>query len=85
MSCGSCGSCGGCKAIKAVCALVTTVLAIAALIGVYKTHMTVDGWEFGTLNGSAAIIALVLSLKSWLCLVKSLCPCSTACAPGMCK
>ena len=85
-SCGPCGSCAGCTIIKGICALLVTLLTIAALVGVYKTHMTADGWEFSTLNASVAILASVFSLKVWLHLVKSMCPCNRMmCKDGSCS
>ncbi len=77
MSCGSyCGgTCGGCKAIVAIVALLTTATTVAATIGVYVTHMTPEGWMFGTLNSSIAILAFLASVMCWLKLVKKLCPC----------
>jgi hypothetical protein len=88
MSCGSscgCGSCVGCKIVTAIVALLVTALTIAALVGVYVTHVTPEGWLFGSLNGSAAIIALLFSLKFWHRLVKKLCPCKKGgCCGGAC-
>lgn len=81
MSCCSSG-CAGCKVTGIVVALLSTVVTIAAFVGLYKAHMGVDGLEFGTLNGSAAIIAVVLSLKFWKCTVKKMCPCNKACGAG---
>lgn len=77
MSCGTscCSGCGGCKAVTAIVALLVTLLTIAALVGVYVSHMTPEGWMFGSLNGSAAIIAVLFSLTFWVKLVKKLCPC----------
>lgn len=78
MSCSSsCGSgCSGCKALVAIVAIVTTATTVAALIGVYMKHVTTDGWVFGTMEGSLAIVALIVSVMCWLKLVKKLCPCS---------
>ncbi len=77
--------CGGCKFIVGIVALLTTITTIATLIGVYNTHMTAEGWMFGTLNGSLAIIALLLSVMCWLKLVKKMCPCGKgSCAGGSC-
>ena len=87
MSCCSSGGsgCGGCKALVAIVALLTTVTTVAALTGVYVTHMTPEGWMFGTLNGSVAIIAFLASVMCWLKLVKKLCPCGkSSCASGSC-
>lgn len=79
-SCGPCGSgCGGCKALIGIVALLTTFTTIAALVGVYSTHMTADGLRFGTVDGSLAIVALLVSMMCWLKLVKKLCPCGKAC------
>ena len=92
MSCGSCGTgggcggggcCGGCKAICAIVALLTTITTIATLIGVYNTHVTPDGWMFGSLNGSVAIVAFLVSVMCWLKLVKKMCPCGKKMG-GMC-
>ena len=90
MSCGSCaptggGCCGGCKAMCAIVTLLTTITTIAALIGVYQTHITPEGWMFGSLNGSVAIIAFLASVMCWLKLVKKMCPCGKgACGGGSC-
>ena len=89
MSCGSsCGGCGGCKALVVIVALLTTATTVATAIGVYMTHYTVEGWMFGTLNGSVAIVAFLVSIMCWLKLVKKLCPCGTmggaCCGSGSC-
>ena len=71
----------------AIVALLTTVTTIATLIGVYMTHITPEGWMFGSLNGSVAVIAFLASIMCWLKLVKKMCPCGSkgACgAGGMC-
>jgi ABC-type nickel/cobalt efflux system permease component RcnA len=81
MSCCSGGNCGGCKGITAVVTLLLTVVAIASLLGVYNTHMTAEGWMFGTLNGSVAIIAFTAAIMCWIKLVKKMCPCGKS---GMC-
>lgn len=81
MSCGSCcsdGKCGGCKAIITIVAILTTATTVAAAIGVYITHITPEGWMFGTLNSSVAIIAFLASIMCWLKLVKKLCHCGKA-------
>ena len=86
MSCGSCGTgcCGGpCGVCKALVALLTTVTTVATLIGVYMTHVTPEGWMFGSLNGSVAVVAFLLSIMCWLKLVKKLCPCGKM-GGGMC-
>ena len=84
--CSSGGKCGGCKAILALVCLLVTVLTIAAAIGVYKSHVLPDGWDFGSLNGSLAILTLVVSVMAWLKLVKKLCPCGKGglCSSGGC-
>jgi hypothetical protein len=78
---------------------VITALTIAAAIGVYSTHMTAEGWMFGTLNGSVAIIALLAALVSWLKIFKKMCGCrrkgcgcgsgceggKCGCPPGQCN
>ena len=75
-SCGPCGSgCGGCKALVGVVALLTTLTTIATLIGVYSTHMVAGVWKFGTVDGSLALIAFLVSVMCWLKLVKKMCPC----------
>ncbi len=88
MSCGSScgGKCGGCKAIVAIVALLTTATTVAAAIGVYMTHYSVEGWMFGSLNGSVAILAFLVSIMCWLKLVKKMCPCGTKamCSGGAC-
>ena len=66
----------GCKFLVAIVALLTTVTTIATLIGVYMTHVTIDGWKFGTMDGSLAVVAFVVSMMCWLKLVKKLCPCN---------
>ena len=68
------GPCTVCKVASAVIGILGLLVTIAAAIGVYKAHILSSGATFGTLNGSAAIIALVISLK----LTKktlSCCPC----------
>lgn len=86
MSCGSggcCGSgCGGCKFIVSVVAFLTTITTVATIIGVYMTHMTIDGWKFGTIDGSLSIVAFVVSIMVWLKLVKKLCPCGKTSMDG---
>ncbi len=74
----------------AVVALLTTLTTVATALGVYQTHVTADGWMFGTANGSLAILAFLVSIGIWLKLVKKLCPCGKkgscdgACAGGNC-
>lgn len=63
---GMCQVCGGLAIVLCVLAILAT---IAALIGVYKAHFLSGGATFGTLNGSASLIALALNLF----LVKKLC------------
>ena len=72
---GSCSSCGGCKVIVSIVALLTTVTTVATLIGVYMTHVTAEGWMFGTPNGSLSVLAFLVSIMCWLKLVKKMCPC----------
>lgn len=75
---GHCGSgCLACKIIAGLVALVFTLTSVAAFVGVYVTHVTVDGWSFGTLNGSVALATLIVSLAAWLKTVKKLCPCNS--------
>ena len=66
--------CGVCST-SSITLLVFSVLAtVAALIGVFKAHFLSTGITFGTLNGSASLVALALNLF----LVKKLgscCPC----------
>jgi hypothetical protein len=84
MSCCSSG-CIGCKVVGIIVALLSTLITVAAFIGLYQAHMGVSGMEFGTLNGSASIIAVVLALKFWKCVTKKMCPCQKgACADGAC-
>ena len=90
MSCCSGGSCGACKGLVAIVALLTTATTVATALGVWMTHMTPEGWMFGTLNGSVAVIAFLFSIMCWLKLVKKLCPCGKmgadgACGPGQCS
>lgn len=81
MSCGSCcssgsgGWCTVCKLFTGLALLVTTLTTIATAMGVFMTHVTPEGWMFGTLNGSLAIVAFLVSVMCWLKLVKKLCPC----------
>ena len=82
MSCCSGGSCGGCKFIVGIMALLTTITTIATFIGVYQTHITPEGWMFGSLNGSIAVIAFLFSIMCWLKLVKKLCPCGKGACGG---
>ena len=90
MSCCSSGSCGtrcaGCKALTAIVALLSTLTTIATAIGVYQTHLTDQGWMFGTANGSLAVLAFIVSIMCWLKLVKKMCPCGkkAMCADGSC-
>ncbi len=68
----------------AVVALLSTVTTVATLIGVYMTHVTMDGWKFGTIDGSLSVIAFLVSVMCWLKLVKKLCPCSSGGSCGAC-
>ena len=72
----------GCKVMTGIVTLLVTVMTVAALIGVWMTHMTAEGWMFGTPNGSLSVIAFVVSVMCWLKLVKKMCPCGSK---GMCK
>lgn len=69
------GGCAGCKLFGAVVALLLTLTTIAALVGVWVTHFTESGMLFGSLNGSIALITLIISLMAWLKVVKKMCPC----------
>lgn len=80
---GCCGRCGCCKTLSALVALLLTATSIATAIGVYVTHVTVDGWKFGMMDGSLAVVAFVVSIICWLKLVKKLCPCGKM-GGGMC-
>jgi hypothetical protein len=59
-------------------ALVLTLTTIASIIGVYQAHMSAAGMVFGSLNGSVAILTLVVSLVAWVKVVKKLCPCNSS-------
>lgn len=88
MSCGSCcsgGRCAGCKFVVVIVALLTTITTVATFIGVWQTHMTAEGWSFGTTNGSLAVIAFVASIMCWLKLVKKICPCGKGSCGGACS
>lgn len=86
MSCGSCckgGACAVCKIVAGLIALVFTLTTVAAAVGVWNTHMTLDGWTFGTTPGSAALFVFVVSLMVWFKTVKKMCPCRSAgCGSG---
>lgn len=85
MSCCNVGKCGGCKALVTIVALLATATTVAAAIGVYMTHYTAEGWMFGKMDGSLAIVALLISVMCWLKLVRKVCPCCKiggACCDG---
>ena len=75
----------GCKVVVGIVALLTTVTTIATLIGVYQTHVTAEGWMFGSPNGSLAVIAFVVSIMCWVKLVKKMCPCGSKGSCGGCS
>jgi hypothetical protein len=57
------GMCQMCSVTFVILSVLAVIAAIAALIGVYKSHFLSTGLTFGTLNDSASLIALVLTLK----------------------
>ena len=79
------GGCAGCKLFGAVVALLLTLTTIAALVGVWVTHFTESGMLFGSLNGSVALITLIISLMACIKVAKKMCPCAKgACGGGSC-
>lgn len=71
------GLCQYCSVTAIILGVISVLAVIAALMGVYKAHFLSAGLTFGTLNGSASLIALALTVI----LVKKLtaaCPCQCA-------
>ncbi len=64
-----------CKIVGMLCLVVVAVLAIAALVGVYVTHTT-PVLNFGSPDGSLAIIAGVIGLTVAKKMMCKMCPCS---------
>ncbi|UPA22524.1 hypothetical protein K8942_05770 [Candidatus Peribacteria bacterium] len=71
------GMCQYCSVTTIVLGIITVVAVIAALVGVYKAHFLSAGLTFGTLNGSASLIALALTASLLKKLTKA-CPCQCA-------
>ena len=53
-----------------------TLVVIAAFIGVWVNVVRPGGMVFGTLNSSAAMLVLVISMMKWLKLVRCMCSCN---------
>jgi hypothetical protein len=71
--------CGAlCTALQWVVALLLLLASVAALIGVWNTHVTNNGFAFGGSSASLALIAFAISVT--LC-KKSLCCLCGACSP----
>ncbi len=88
--CGT-SSCGGCKTCSVVLAIIFTLTTIAAAIGLYQAHF-VGGIQFGTVEGSLSIFALVASLLAWKKVLMACCGCDTSgcggcggCGDGACS
>lgn len=75
--------CMVCKTVGALCLLVVVVLAIAALVGVYVSHST-PTWNFGSPDGSLAIIAAIAGVTVAKKMMRKMCPCgcSKSCGAG---
>lgn len=54
--------CQVCLAVRIIIGVLAVIAALFAAIGVYKAHFLSTGPTFGTLNDSAALIALALTL-----------------------
>ena len=70
----SSGMCQVCTGLAIGLGVLAILATVAALIGVYKAHFLSTGATFGTLNGSASLVALAVNLF----LVKKIggcCPC----------
>ncbi len=71
------GMCQTCSITTILLGIVAVLATIAALIGVYKSHFLSAGLTFGTLNGSASLIALAFNVLIVTKLSKA-CPCQCA-------
>lgn len=81
--CGT-SNCGGCKTCAVVLAIIFTLTTIAAAIGLYQAHF-VGGIQFGTVEGSLSIFALVASLLAWKKVLMACCGCDAgSCCGGGC-
>lgn len=58
----SAGFCQFCLGVGVVVGVLAVLATLLALVGVYKAHFLSTGPTFGTLNDSAALIALALNL-----------------------
>ena len=70
------GLCQTCSVTSIVLGVISILATLAALIGVYKAHFLSAGLTFGTLNDSAALIALVLNLFFFKKIYAMCCGCS---------
>ncbi|TSC57726.1 MAG: hypothetical protein Greene041619_971 [Candidatus Peregrinibacteria bacterium Greene0416_19] len=76
------GMCSACKTIGSLVLLVLTLAAVAALIGVVHTHYVLGSWVFGSMDGSVALITLIVSLLAGYKLMKKMCGCG--CCGSLC-
>jgi hypothetical protein len=70
-------ACTVCKLLTGLVAAVLAVLTVVAAIAVYQVHVTPSGFVFGRLEGSAAIITLILSMGGLWKTCRWLCPCGS--------
>ncbi len=80
--CGS-SNCGGCKSISIILSIVFVLTTVAAGIGLYRAHF-VGGMQFGTVEGSLAIFALIASLMALKKALMACCGCDESCGPCGC-
>jgi hypothetical protein len=66
----------GCMVVHVIVAALLLLLSLAALVGVYKSHVLLDGLAFGTTSGSLAIIAFVAAVMAFMRQMKA---CSCKC------
>ncbi|MBP9750547.1 MAG: hypothetical protein KBC95_01730 [Candidatus Peribacteraceae bacterium] len=78
----SSSNCGGCKSVSVILAIVFALATVAAGIGLYNAHF-VGGMQFGTVEGSLSIFALIASLMALKKALMSCCGCDDACG-GAC-
>lgn len=69
--------CQCCSITTIILGIIAVLATVAALIGVYKSHFLSAGLTFGTLNGSASLIALALSMLV-VSKLSQACPCQCA-------
>jgi hypothetical protein len=68
--------------VAVIVAVLFLIAGVAAVIGAYKAHLSVDGWMFGSLNGSASLIAVIVTLFGLTKMMGKVCPCTKS---GMCS